>query len=136
MIFSEIQIIEWYDDIIKAFCINDDTVYYCTILALDPNTEDKVYLFLNIKYLRGHDKLRNIIETNTIKESWAELSNLIQLNKKNETFIAKARDLQVDQVQLSKYKINYNWPKSIIWGEFPQLLLESKKIDNWWSIAI
>ncbi len=134
MQFIEELTIDWYDNILKSFCrdINNIT-YYCCVLALNSKTNEKIYLCIDVKYLKGCNVLKEIIDQNSFKENWDRLSDLIVVKKKNETFLIKAKNLRVDQIHLIKYKDNCKWSKKIIWGEYPIVLEKAAKIDNWWS---
>jgi hypothetical protein len=134
MKFSKTITIDWYDNVLKAFCIADDhTIYYCCLLAMDKTTNEKIYLCAEIKYLKGKDKLIQIIENDSFKERWDELSKLTSLKPKNKTYLVKAKDLLTEDVELLDHKQNHRVPKSITWGDYPYVLDKAQNIDNWWS---
>jgi hypothetical protein len=126
--------IDWYDNILKSFCKGADNItYYCCILALDHITDQKVYLCVNIKYLLGSKELKEIIQSNSFKENWERLPMLIDLSDDNETYLIKSKDLRTDEIELLKYKNNFNFSQDILFGEYPEVLDQAAKIDNWWS---
>lgn len=134
MKFTEEITVDWYDNILKSFC-TDETgiIYYCCLLALNRITNEKVYLCVDIKYLKGYSALEEIIKTKSFRENWNKLPTLIDIKNKNEVYLIKAKDLRTDQIRWIPYKSNFIWPKKVVWGEYPELLAMSEKIDNWWK---
>ena len=127
--------IDWYDNILKSFCKDgDNKTYYCCILAINEISDEKIYLCIEIKYLKGYNKLKDFIDENSFASHWNELSNLIDVKKINYTYLVKANNLRTDEIKLVKYKANYEWPKEIIWGEYPQVLDAAAIIENWWKL--
>ncbi|MEZ2338117.1 hypothetical protein AB6735_20880 [Mucilaginibacter sp. RCC_168] len=128
--------IDWYDNILKSFCTNDDNeIFYCCIVALDPTNDEKIYLCTDIKYLKGYKELIGIIETDSFKENWNRLSKLLKLNRVNKTYLIRTKNLRGDQNKIIPYKVNYSCPKKILWGEeLPEILDFATGIDNWWAL--
>ena len=73
------------------------------------------------------------IKEKSFKTSWNRLPALISLNKENETYLIKTKDLRGDQLTFIKYKKNVDLPGNVIWGEYPDFLEDAAKIDDWWS---
>jgi hypothetical protein len=125
--------IDWYDNILKSFCTDgNNNIYYCCVLAIDEVTNQKVYLCVNLKYLKGYVELKPIIKEKSFKLNWNKLPSLIELNKENESYLIKTNDLRGDKMKFTKYKKNVDLPSNIIWGEYPEFLEEAGKIDDWW----
>ncbi|WP_183560719.1 hypothetical protein [Mucilaginibacter sp. SP1R1] len=126
--------IDWYDNILKAFCKADnDVIYYCCLLALDKITDQKIYLCVEIKYLMGYQELLRILEKNSFKEHWHELRYLIKIKNQNQSYLIRAKDLRIDEVKLIDYKTNYGWPEEILFGEYPEVLDVAAEVDQWWK---
>ena|ERR1700749_4591953 len=131
MKFIEVEIIEWYDDIIRSFCkTENNNIYYCSILARNTDTDEKVYLCVDIKYLSGYSKLKEILKYKSVAKHWNELFDLIHLKVHNETYIIKTKNIK-DDIHLMKYKQNFQWPNDIISGEYPLILEKAKHIEDW-----
>jgi len=134
MKFSKVSIIDWYDNILKAFATDSDgKIYYCTLLALDQTTNKKVYLCVSIEYLFGFDELLDITKADSFEENWNKLVKLVKIKKRNETFLIKATNLREEGIELIRYKTDFAWPNKVVWGEYPEYLNKAKKIDDWWS---
>nr|WP_067062730.1 hypothetical protein [Mucilaginibacter sp. L294] len=133
MKFINIITIDWYDNVIKSLCKDDNGItYYCSIVAMDANTNQKIYLCVNIEYLKGYDELKIIIQNDSFKENWGQLSKLIKLKKNNETYLLKANDIIRDEVNLISYKNDMVLPAKVLWGEYPDNLEQAAKIEDWW----
>jgi hypothetical protein len=133
MKFIENHIIDWYDNILKAFAKSDNgATYYCCLLAFNPETENKVYLCIDVKFLKGSEQLSQIIDAGSFKEFYHKLSGMIRTKRKNNCYLIKTKELFNSEVQLINYRSNLSWPKRILWGEYPYLLEDAEKIDNWW----
>lgn len=137
MKFKKEIIIDWYDNIIQSFRTDDnDITYYCCLLAINNLTNDKIYLNVDIAYLKGCDDLVQIINSNSFKEDWHKLHALISIKERNKSRLIKTKDLRSDIniTQIINYKENYEWPDDVIWGEYPESLSEAEKIENWWAL--
>jgi len=133
MKFDEVVTIDWYDNILKSFCFDDsNAVYYCCILALNAQTDEKIYFCVDIKYIAGQSELIDIIKSDSFKENWNRMPKLVRLKKVNQAYLIKARNLRTDQVDLVRYKDNVKLSKKILWGEYPDVLEDTGEIDNWW----
>ncbi|MFA6249789.1 MAG: hypothetical protein WC615_22840 [Mucilaginibacter sp.] len=99
---------------------------------MDANTDQKIYLCINIEYLRGCEELKVIIENDSFKENWDQLSKLIKLKKINEIYLLKAKDIGRDEVKLISYKNDIALPAKVLWGEYPDNLEQAAKIEDWW----
>jgi hypothetical protein len=135
MKFTKEITIDWYDNILKAFCFDsDDRIYYCCIVSQNTETDQKIYLCVDIAYLQGYDELQNIIKTDSFKQNWSRLSKLIRLNRINETYLIKAADLRNDQIEFVKYKSNFASSTDVLFGEYPEVIEDAAKIDDWWAV--
>lgn len=139
MKFIETTTLDWYDNVLKSFCTDDDgVIYYCWLLALNHVTNDKIYLCAELKYLKGGSLLKQMIKSGIFKsgepmdeDAWDELSLLISLKPKNETFLIKTKNLLTDEIQLLKYRDNCRCHKKIIWADIQVLWETRERQDNW-----
>ncbi|MEB0262202.1 MULTISPECIES: hypothetical protein [unclassified Mucilaginibacter] len=134
MKFVDTITIDWYDNVLKCFCKDvNGTTYYCSVIALDKNGDQKIYLCVDIEYLKGHEELKSIIKMGSFKENWNLLSKLIRLKKINTIYLLKAKNIVTADIQLIPYKNNGSVPVKVFFGEYPYDLEEAGKMENWWS---
>jgi hypothetical protein len=133
MKFDEIKIVDWYDNIINAFCKSTDGTYYCALLALDLDTDEKIYVCISIKFFKYNKEISKIIESNSLKENWNRFYNILNLvNPENQSYLIKTKDLNGDSLKIVKYKDNFNWDK-VLFGDYPEVLNKASSKDNWWQ---
>lgn len=135
MKFKEVIILDWYDNIITAFCKSEnDLIYYCNLLAINNENDDKVYVCIELKYFEESEALLNIIERKTYHKDEDELKktlNTVMLN--NKSFLIKTQDLKGNDLKIVKYKSDFNWNHNFFSIDYPRNLKISVRLDNWWK---
>jgi hypothetical protein len=133
MKFDEIIIIDWYDNIINAFCKNTDDTYYCSLLALDMISDEKIYVCISIKFFKHYKEISEIIKSNNLKDNWERFYNILNLvNPKNQSYLIKTKDLKGNSFEVVKYKDNFNWD-AVLFDDYPEVLDKTSSKDNWWQ---
>lgn len=133
-IFQNIKIIDWYDDIIKAICQDGVRNYYCSLLALDEKTDEKIYVLIDIEYFIEKQNILNLMREDFLGADWTYLRNLFNnVNPANESWLIKTENLNKNQSNIVKYKTNFDWKSGVLFGDYPEVLSQAIKIDNWWG---
>lgn len=135
MDFKEVIILDWYDNIITAFCKNESNViYYCNLLAMDYKTNDKIYVCIDLKYFTKSELIKRIISNSTFIENEDVLEMALNMvNIKNESFLIKTDNLKAKDLRVVKYENDFNWNHNFFSIDYPCILDISSKIDNWWK---
>ncbi|NRF39333.1 hypothetical protein [Pedobacter foliorum] len=134
MKFKEVVIYNWYDNIVSAFCRNDNSkIYYCNLLAMDDDEVEKIYMCIELKYFVEADIILNIIENNTYLENEEVLQRALNLVRPNsESFLIKTDNLQTSNLKVVKYKSDFNWNHNFFSIDYPSGLKISEGLDDWW----
>ncbi|PYF74069.1 hypothetical protein [Pedobacter nutrimenti] len=135
MKFKEVLTLDWYDDIITAFCkSSEDLIYYCNLLAMDKEKGDKIYVCMELKYFVQSTTLNRLIETNSFlnnEDILLKALNMITLT--NESFLIKTSDLRSNNLKVIQYKRDFNWNHNFFSIDYPDALKISAQLDNWWA---
>lgn len=135
MKFKEVVIYNWYDNIISAFCKTDENViYYCNLIAMDDQQVERIYICIELKYFVQSDTISSIIENNTYLENEDVLHKVLNtVRPSNERFLIKTDNLQTSNLQIVKYKSDFNWNHNFFSIDYPIGLEIAAKLDDWWG---
>lgn len=134
MVFEKVIIVEWYDNIIKAFCFeNGAKVFFYTLIALDTITDEKIYLGVDVDSYCDSAVIKAFLETDTLKENYKKLPRLLN-NVSNETdyMVIKTMDLKTETGDPIIYKSSQIAKHKIVFSSYPEVLEKAALLDDWW----
>jgi hypothetical protein len=130
--FEKVEIIDWYDKIIKAFAFVEEKIYYCSLLTNNISTETKIYICISLEFFKKENEIKKIIQSNDIKDEWNNFYNsLNDIYQSNESFLIKTNDLTKDNSEIVKYKDNFDWNINILFSDYPESIIKAQYIDTW-----
>ena len=135
MDFKEIEILDWYDNIINAFGYTEsNSIIYCNLLAINKDDDVKIYVAIDVKYFEQPEKIKEIIRSKSFLANEKELHNLLNsVRKQNEAWLIKTIDLIKDQSVAVKYRNNFDWNKGIFYEDYAVTISKASEIDDWWG---
>jgi hypothetical protein len=135
MKFKEVIIYNWYDNVITAFCKTDENIiYYCSLVAIDSQQVEKIYICIELKYFLQADIILRIIKDNTYLENEDVLQKALNIVRpSNESFLIKTDNLLTSNLKIVKYKSNFNWNHNFFNIDYPTGLEISAKLADWWG---
>ncbi|MXV14173.1 hypothetical protein [Hufsiella ginkgonis] len=133
MHFIEVSILDWYDNIIKAFCkTEDNTIYYCSLVYIDKSTDNKIYICVDIEFFEAYEQIISFIESDALKEHWDELYSLLNnIRSEAKLYLIETDDLMSDQSKFIRYNENVEKLEGLLFADYPDLLEETGQVDNW-----
>lgn len=127
---SKIQIIEWYDEIIKAvFKIKAESYIFALVFK---NRDMKTYLGIPVKEFIEFEKISEYLKTGKIKENYDLFLDLLrQVKPTNNPLLIITKDLNIENQQLIKYKKDSVWLSDFFNFEYPEIIDKASKHENW-----
>jgi hypothetical protein len=126
--FEKFIIIDWYDNIIKAFFIMNERRYYSSLVFQDIEKEEYIYICISLDFFVESEKIIHIIESDKIKENWEQFYVLLNnVHSENKSFLVKTQNLQFGTREVVKYKNDINWNNDILFSDYPDNLDIAKK---------
>lgn len=135
MCFTDILILDWYDNIINAFAYTkDNNIFYCNLLAINNENDLKIYVALNVRYFEQQERIMSIINFKSFIDKEQELKTLLNsVKNENQSWLIGTTDLKGDVLESVKYTDDFDWNKGFFYQDFPATIAAASKIDDWWS---